>query len=242
MTTATGTAPKVCELARLTAARLASAGLKIAGPDPDDPAGYRLFIWRAEGPYSLTVSDHAHAELQSDHDNPHHAADVAAALLSAAPSDARHPDAISDGGITFKGIAGMDLKAKGFNVALNVYTDDFYYDVSGEIAVTSPAADAGTVYIADDGALTWFRDYRTGTPTRPPSPATSPTPSPAPSAPVMAPAPRAEARPAQARPVTRPPHSTTPARPASPPPRRASPATPPPQITNGPTDGRSAAT
>jgi hypothetical protein len=159
MTTATHAATKVSELARLTAARLATAGLKVAGPDPDDPAGGRLFIWCPEGPYSLTVNDDAHAELQSDHDDPHHAADTAAALLSPDPSDARHPDAISDGGITFKGIAGMDLKAKGFTVTLNVYTDDFYYDVSGDIAVTNPSADAGTVYITDEGGLTWFRDY-----------------------------------------------------------------------------------
>jgi hypothetical protein len=161
MTTATHAAPTISELARLTAAHLASAGLKVAGPDPDDAEGCRLFIWCPDGPYSLTVDDDAHAELQSDHDDPHHAADTAAALLSPVPATARHPDAISDGGITFKGIAGMDLKAKGFNVALSVYTDDYYYDVSGEIAVTNPSADAGTVYVTDEGGLTWFRDYRT---------------------------------------------------------------------------------
>ena len=155
-------APTVTELARLTAAHLASAGLKVAGPDPDDPAGCRLFIWCPGGPCSLVIDDDARAELQSDHDDPHHAADVAAALLSPAPSSARHPDAIIDRGITFKGIAGMDLKAKGLDVALSVYTDDYYYDVSGDIVVTNPRADAdadaGTVYITDDGGLTWLRD------------------------------------------------------------------------------------
>jgi hypothetical protein len=61
--------------------------------------------------------------------------------------------------ITFKGIAGMDLKAKGFDVALDVYPDDFRYDVISEIAVTNPRDDAGTVYITDQGGLTWSRDY-----------------------------------------------------------------------------------
>jgi hypothetical protein len=36
--------PKVSELARLTAASLATAGLKVAGPDPGDAEGCRLFI------------------------------------------------------------------------------------------------------------------------------------------------------------------------------------------------------
>jgi len=158
MTTATGTTPKPGELARLTAARLTEAGLEVSGPDPDDADGRRLFIWCPGGPYSLVITDDAHAELQGDTEDPHHAADIAAALLSPAPSTARHPAAISDGGITFKGVTGMDLKAKGFNVTLDVYVDDFYYDVSGDIAATSPDADAGTVYVNDDGGLTWDRD------------------------------------------------------------------------------------
>jgi hypothetical protein len=160
MTTTAGTALKVSELARLTADFLAGAGVRVTGPDPGD--GGRLAIGHPDARYWLLVTDDAHAELQSDDDDPRHVADVAAALLSAIPSDARHPDAISGGGITFKGIAGMDLKAKGFDVALNVYTDDFYYDVSGDIAVTNPRADAGTVYINDQGGLTWFRDLWPG--------------------------------------------------------------------------------
>ncbi|MGH3247679.1 MAG: hypothetical protein ACRDOI_15930, partial [Trebonia sp.] len=158
MTTVTHAAA-IGELARLTAAHLTAAGLNVTGPDPDDPAGCRLFIWCPGGPYSLTVDDDAHAELQSDHDDPHRAADTAAALLSPAPSDARHPDAASGSSLTFKGTAGMDLKAKGFDVALDVYTDDTYYDVISEIAVTNPRAGTGTVYITDQGGLTWSRDY-----------------------------------------------------------------------------------
>jgi len=154
MTTTAGTAPAASELARLTAGFLASAGLRVTGPGD----GGRLEIGHPDARYWLLVTDDAHAELQSDDDDPRHVASVAAALLSDAPSDARHPDAVSGAAITFKGIVGMDLKAKGFEVALNVYTDDFYYDVSGDIAVTNPRASAGTVYITDQGGLTWFRD------------------------------------------------------------------------------------
>lgn len=158
MTTATDTTPKPGELARLTAARLTEAGLNVAGPNPEDTDGRRFFISCPGGPYSLVVSDDAQAELQGDADDPHYAADIAAALLSPSPSDARRPAAARDQSLTFKGIAGMDLKAKGFNVTLDIYTDNDYFEVSADIAVTNPGGEPGTVHINDDGGLTWHRD------------------------------------------------------------------------------------
>ena len=157
-TSATGHATPTGELARLTAARLTEAGITVTGPNPGDTHPYRLKIWCAHSPYSLTVTDDAHAELKGEYDDPHRAADIAAALLSPAPSDARHPETVSDEAITFKGIAGMDLKAKGFNVTLDIYADNEYFDVSADIAVTNPSGEPGTVHITDDGGLTWFRD------------------------------------------------------------------------------------
>jgi hypothetical protein len=148
-------------LARLTAAALTDAGFEVSGPDPGDADGRRLFICCPGGPYSLMVSDDGDAELQGDTTDPHRAAEIAAALLSPAPSPARHPDTASDTVITFKGIAGMDLKAKGFSVTLDIHTDDHYYDVTGEIAATSPDTDTdtGTVFVNDEGGLIWVRDY-----------------------------------------------------------------------------------
>jgi hypothetical protein len=54
----------------------------------------------------------------------------------------------------------MDLRAGGFTVELNAYTDDYYYDVIADITVTDPrAGNSGAVFVSDDGGLTWQRDY-----------------------------------------------------------------------------------
>jgi hypothetical protein len=162
MTTA-DTTPKAGELARLTAAFLTDAGLRVTRPDPaaaDDED--RLEIACRAARCALFVGDGGDAEL---HWSPlahraadaHRAAGLAAALLSGRPA-ARHPDAGPE--VTFKGIVGMDLRAAGFTVGLGVYRDDFYFDVTADIAATDPGAgNGGTVYATDDGELTWHRDY-----------------------------------------------------------------------------------
>jgi hypothetical protein len=147
-------------LASLTAASLTTAGLQVTGPDADG----RLVIACRAVQCELTVSDSADAELfwtpfAAEAADPHRVADLAAALLSG-QAGARHPDTVSSGDITFKGIVGMDLRAAGFKVQLNAYTDDYYYDVTADITVTDPrAGNTGAVYVADDGGLTWHRDY-----------------------------------------------------------------------------------
>ena len=147
-------------LARLTAASLAAAGVQVTGPDTDG----RLVIAFRAAQCELTVSDSADAELfwtpfAAEAADPHRVADLAAALLSGQPGT-RHPDTVSSGDITFKGIVGMDLRAAGFTVELNAYTDDYYYDVTADITVTDPrAGNTGAVYVTDDGGLTWHRDY-----------------------------------------------------------------------------------
>jgi hypothetical protein len=148
-------------LASLTAATLTAAGLQVTGPDA---GGFRLVIASRAAQCELTVSDCAGAELfwtpfAAEAADPHRVADLAAVLLSGQPG-ARHPDAGASGDITFKGIVGMDLRAAGFTVELNAYTDDYYYDVIADITVTDPrAGNSGAVYVTDDGGLTWQRDY-----------------------------------------------------------------------------------
>src|SRR5208282_4688360 len=123
-------------LARLTAASLAAAGVQVTGPDTDG----RLVIASRAAQCELTVSDSADAELfwtpfAAEAADPHRVADLAAVLLSG-QAGARHPDTVSSGDLTFKGIVGMDLRAAGFTVELNAYTDDYYYDVTADITVT----------------------------------------------------------------------------------------------------------
>ena len=147
-------------LARLTAASLAAAGVQVTGPDTDG----RLVIAFRAAQCELTVSDSADAELfwtpfAAEAADPHRVADLAAVLLSG-QAGARHPDTVSSGDLTFKGIVGMDLRAGGFTVELNAYTDDYYYDVIADITVTDPrAGSSAAVYVTDDGGLTWHRDY-----------------------------------------------------------------------------------
>jgi hypothetical protein len=159
-----GTSLRTGELASLTAASLAAAGLQVTVPDAADPDGLCRLMTRCHGAEcALMVSDDADAELwwtpvAAEAADPHRTADLAAALLSG-EAGARHYDA-NDRNITFKGIVGMDLRAGGFTVDLNTYPDDYRYDVIAEIAATNPrTADSGTVYVTDDGGLTWHRDY-----------------------------------------------------------------------------------
>ncbi len=145
-------------LAALTAAALTSAGHHVTGPDD---AG-RLLIAARLAQCVVIVTDNADAELHwtphaGQHGDPHATAAMAAALLDGRPCP-RHPDAKAGKDITPKGIAGMDLRAGGYTVALTVHTDDYYYDVTAEITVTSPRA-PGTAYLTDQGGLTWHRDY-----------------------------------------------------------------------------------
>jgi hypothetical protein len=147
-------------LAGLTAASLTAAGVRVTGPDADG----RLVIACRAVRCELTVSDSADAELfwtpfAAEAADPHRVADLAAALLSG-QAGGRHPDTVSGGDITFKGIVGMDLRAAGFTVELNAYPDDYHYDVIADITVTDPrAGNSGAVYVTDDGGLTWQRDY-----------------------------------------------------------------------------------
>jgi hypothetical protein len=63
--------------------------------------------------------------------------------------------------VTFRGIVGLELKARGLDVELAVYTDETAFDVIAEIVATVPRPGDGgrQVCVADDGGLTWTRDY-----------------------------------------------------------------------------------
>ena len=63
--------------------------------------------------------------------------------------------------VTFKGIVGLELKARGLDVELAVYCDETAFDAFAEIIATvpGPGSPGGQVCVADDGGLTWTRDY-----------------------------------------------------------------------------------
>jgi len=170
MTRATATSsaqagqPPAPHLAPLVAATLTAAGFRVTGPDPGDPAAGELAIHCPQARCLLTISPWGTAELDWTPDatpatDPHHVSDLAAALL-AGPPRPRHPDAKPASDITFKGIVGMDMRAAGYTVTLDVHPDDYYYDVAAEITVTNPRAPAaGIIHVTDETGLTWHRDY-----------------------------------------------------------------------------------
>lgn len=143
-------------LPSLTVAALAAAGHHVTGPD--DTGCINIAARMAD--CALLVTGTGTAQFfwtpRATPADPHALAGLAAALLTGRPCP-RHPDAKDHNDITLMGIAGMDLRAGGYTVTLNVYTDDYYYDVGAEITVTHPAA-PGTAYITDHGHLTWHRD------------------------------------------------------------------------------------
>lgn len=91
-------------------------------------------------------------------------ADVASALLTGMTGTGpRRPDVNHLAGMGVKGVAGTDLRRRGFLVELNTYEDPDYFEVMSEIAVTVPGrpgpAAGGVVYIADDGIISWEHCY-----------------------------------------------------------------------------------
>jgi hypothetical protein len=150
------------ELLRLVADGLAGSGLDVRLSEHAE--GSRLVIVYGAGECVVSVSDWGCAEWEycpgRDAD-PGLAADLATALLTGrAGRCPRLASGDERGGITFKGIAGRELKARGLEVELAVYADEDYFDAAAEIVVTSPGSgDDAKVYITDDGWLTWMRDY-----------------------------------------------------------------------------------
>ncbi len=128
------------ELLRLVADGLAGAGLDVR--PPADADGCR--------PWSADDAD------------PDLTADLATVLLTGqAGPQPRLASGHHRENITFKGIVGLELKARGLDVELAVYCDETAVDVFAEIVVTvpGPGDGGGQVCVADDGGLTWTRDY-----------------------------------------------------------------------------------
>ena len=97
----------------------------------------------------------------SDEADPKQIADVATVLLTGRAQDyPRRGNGYAREGLTFKGIVGLELRARGFDVDREVYEDADYFDARAEIVVTNPGSgEDAAVHVADDGSVTWMRDY-----------------------------------------------------------------------------------
>lgn len=119
----------------------------------------------------LTVDYAANAELNlhprpAGVAGPHRLADIAAALLTGQPGHGPRHRETGGRDLLLKGISGMDLRHRRFDITLSVFPDDRYFDVA-EISAAAPrsgtdSGDTGTVHLADDGILRWKRSYQPG--------------------------------------------------------------------------------
>jgi hypothetical protein len=153
------------ELLRQVADGLTDAGLDVR--PPADADGSRLDIAWPGARCTLAVGEGGSAEWEywpwsADDADPGLTADLATVLLT---GRSRPQPRLSSGhqreNITFKGIVGLELKARSLDVELAVYCDETAFDVFAEIIATVPGQGdgGGQVCVADDGGLTWTRDY-----------------------------------------------------------------------------------
>jgi hypothetical protein len=153
------------ELLRLVADGLTGAGLDVS--PPGDEEGCRLDIALPGARCTVAVGDCGSAEWEycpwsADDADPDLAADLATVLLTG--RSGRQPRLGSGHqreNVTFKGIVGLELKARGLDVELAVYCDETAFDTFAEIIATvpGPGDDGGQVCVTDEGGLTWTRDY-----------------------------------------------------------------------------------
>jgi hypothetical protein len=151
------------ELVRLLCDGLTASGLE-ARPLRGD--GSRLVITCPRARCLLTVSDCGLAEweccpLPGCPPDPGQVADLATALLTGrAGVFPRLGCGYGMPDLTLKGVVGLELKARGLDVELEVYEDRAHFDARSLIVVTSSAAaDPATVQVSDDGCVTWTCDY-----------------------------------------------------------------------------------
>jgi hypothetical protein len=153
------------ELLRLVADGLARAGLDVRPPADED--GCRLDIAVPGARCTLTVGEGGSAEWEfwpwsADDADFGLTADLATVLLTGRSGpQPRLGSGRQRENVTFKGIVGLELKARGLDVELAVYRDETAFDVFAEILATvpGPGSPGGQVCVADDGGLTWTRDY-----------------------------------------------------------------------------------
>ena len=130
----------------LVAEGLTDSGLKVHPPERHGSC--RLAIACAGARCTLTINDWGDAEWEycpcsGDNADPKQLADVTTALLTGRADDfPRLGRGYAHEGITLKGIVGLELKARGFDVDLEVYEDKDYFDARAEI-VSGEEAEQG---------------------------------------------------------------------------------------------------
>lgn len=154
------------ELLRLVVDGMTGSGLDVRVPEHAECCC--MTIACAGARCTLEVTDYGRARWEycpwpPDKADPVLTADLATVLLTGRTGPfSRLERRRHSQNITFKGIVGLELKARGLDVELVVYSDEDYFDAFAEIVVTAPTGenDESKVCVTDDGCLTWAREYQ----------------------------------------------------------------------------------
>ncbi|HEY2577311.1 MAG TPA: hypothetical protein VGI74_13480 [Streptosporangiaceae bacterium] len=152
------------ELMRLVAGGLAGNGYEASLPECDD--GRCLSIASPAAQCALTVDDWGSVVLEwnpvaGSAVDPLEVADLASALLTGRAGLGQwESDGDSRPDLTLKGRVGRELRARGLQAELEVYPDEMAFEAHIEIVASDPGTDPDAeVRVADDGWLSWERDY-----------------------------------------------------------------------------------
>jgi hypothetical protein len=151
-------------LMRLVADGLKARGFGVHLPSWEDER--RISVERWGGCCDLSVDDFGLVEWEcvpwvSDEADPRRTADIATFLLTGRDEIYPFPGGGYDPrGMSFKGIVGNELRARGFDVGLEVYEDNDNFEVSTEILAANPVIHPNAdVRISGNGEITWECDY-----------------------------------------------------------------------------------
>jgi hypothetical protein len=154
------------ELMSLVADGLSAHGFRVEYPDHPESMLLTIANGSAVLKCELFVEDTGDIQWEypapgNGSPDPRRIADIATALLTGeAGSHEWTGRGDSATNITLKGIVGLELKARGFNVELDIFRDDDHFAVSAEIVVTAARAGGQSqVSVNDSGAITWINDY-----------------------------------------------------------------------------------
>lgn len=150
------------DLLRLVMDAMTGSGFDVSSPEHAE--GCRMAIAWPGAHCTLAIDDWGRAEWAYrpySGADPKLAADLATTLLTDRPGP--YPQLgrkYGEDGITFKGVVGLELQARGLDVRLEVYEDDEFFDACAAIVATHPGTDQDAeVRVTDDGCVTWAREY-----------------------------------------------------------------------------------
>lgn len=154
------------ELMSLVARRLTSRGARITYPG--SPGGRRMRVAELGGmePFDLSIYDDGdvqfHGYISKRKPDPRKAADVATVLLTGRTGPFEYlGDGHGKGGISFKGIVGLELRARGLSAELKTFEDAQYLNAEAWVRVTNPQDGSDSeIFLGDDAEITWVRDYQ----------------------------------------------------------------------------------